>query len=423
MLREKIKTNRQEAIEELSRALAIEIIYGGDRFDRVDFACTIINKGLDINDLQAIRERSLALAKGNQFNNIEFFNNRLDYWLDRRAFESTKENYMMRARSQTQSSQRITESEFLRFEADLHNVLKNDKSHRISLDDKLVFKSGRYDCDLRVIDVHWDEKMVGDIVLVGAVKDEIARMGGDIHDEKGDSMFKNTMVVSFREAYEDMKRQKGEMFNEFDLISMTRESVINKYIMCRIDHLDSLSLMSGGMLSFKEFNMKDVKTSRYIVSSILIDDDGGVYFQNHIGDSVFLSDFSLSDIQNFGNSMNNVIDMYNQAFATYEEGKHKYLKEGHQYDTFLDNMGTSEGLARIYEKGYPNKICSAIAYCHSGCDLFDMNFHSITEIRRRVCKYRILGVPLKNPSHERKAKDEKKSAAKQRTKHKAGRSI
>lgn len=429
MSREKIKRTRQEAIENASRELAIELNVGGDRFNREDFGWFLLGEGLDTDDLQAIRERSLALAKdghpnGHEPDTVQFFLDELDYWLDKRAFEMAKEGFrkMSEKTRREETRHRVTEPEFSRFEEDLLNVLKKDKDHGISFDGKLIFKSSRYNCDLRAIDVHWDEKK-GDLVLVGAVKDEVARMGGNIRNEKGEPVFKNTIEVSFREVYEDMKHQREARFNESYLISKTRKSVIDKYITHRLERLERLDLTGGGVLSFKDFNIKDVKTSGHIVSGILIGEDGRVNLRDHNGGSVSLLDFSLSDIQDFGDNMGSIVNMYDQAFVTYTEGRQKYLKEGHQYDTFLDNLGTSEGLACIYEKGYPNRICNAIARRHSGCDLFDTAIYNNKEIHDRVHRYRASGVLIQNTTYERRTKTGEKPAAIHKTKHKTGMSI
>lgn len=274
----------------------------------------------------------------------------------------------------------ISESDFSAFQDELLEVLKRDADHHIDFDGKLVFHSGRYNCELAAMDVHWD-KNKGDIVLVGAV-----RSGGIIDESKGFPQLVPNVEISFRECFEDMRGQK---MNEVYLISKTKKSVLNKYIIQPMKQLETVGIAQGGKLLVSDFGLKPIDFGDSKVTGIEKDDNDKIILSSDShGQNLPVFENSLSMIQKFGESLSRVVDSYKAATKDFVEAKRSLVGNNQTYSDYDILKANSEGMATLFEKGYHAGICNAVTKNFTGSAFFDLSKNDFRSISKAVDDYR-----------------------------------
>lgn len=282
--------------------------------------------------------------------------------------------------SNSRKNNRISEADFASFEKELLVVLKNDRDHHIGFDGKLMFHSTRYGCDLEAADVHWDPKR-GDLVLVGA-----CRNGAVIDESKGFPQILNCVEIPFREVYEEMR---DGQHNELYLVSKTKKSVLDKYILKPLEKLENLGVIDVGSVIFKDFGLKDVRLGGSSVTGIHKNPEGKVVFTSD-GAPERPAAFgnSITDIQSLGRNFSGIFETYEAAMNDFIEAKRSIVGTNQSATDYDVMHANSEGMATLYEKGYSARICNAVSRRVADSSFFDLSKNDVKAISKAVRDYR-----------------------------------
>ena len=274
------------------------------------------------------------------------------------------------------------------FERELLSVLKREPTHQFCFDGKLRFQSRRYGCEMKAMNVHWDEAK-GDIVLVGA----FYKGKPQIDMSKGYPVIQSEFSIPFRECYDDLKQTPG--FNEMYLISKTRKAVIDKSLGFPMKVLEAGGALQRGGVDFSDFDVRQpaVLDGSEQVGSVTLKD--GVYAV-HSSKGYFLDvqKMSLLDIQRIGTMLSSVNDIVREARKTFIQGKNAELPSGSVSLSERDIRCAEEaGLRRVYDQGFPIRCCDVVAksFSRSYKDVFDTELHSLREIDRMMREVRSKG--------------------------------
>lgn len=279
---------------------------------------------------------------------------------------------------------KFTDEQERAFEAELLSVLRRDKDHRFNFDGKLKVYSSRYGCTLQAVNVHWDERE-RDLVFVGAFR------GGTpvIDNSRGYPQIQHDVSIPFRECFEDLRKMAGS--NEMYLISKTRKAVLDKCISNEVSFARSYQVTRSGRLDFDDFFEKDCRIldGRVPVQSVSVK-DGIVSIETKTGEPVDIRDLSLRDIQRVGEQVRDLNETIREARHTYVSARSKVVLPNGTVDETDDRMGAAEGLAAVYEKGFPIRVCHGVAATLSQHfeSVFDDTKHSAKDINTMIRAFR-----------------------------------
>lgn len=271
------------------------------------------------------------------------------------------------------------------FERELLSVLRHDNDHRFDFDGKLKVYSRRYGCMLQAVNVHWDERE-RDIVFVGAF-----RSGNPVMDNS--SLYpkmKHEIAIPFRECFEDLKNMAGT--NEMYLISKTRKAILDKCICKEVNIAKNFGLHRDGRIDFKDFSLEQVfiKNGAVPVGSVSVN-DGNVSVVAANGMPIDIKEMSLREMQRVGDFVREHANgQYREARKLYTEVRSKFVRPNATVDDLTDRKGASEGLAAVYEKGFPLRICHGVAQTMSKINfgtVYDDSIHSVKDISMMLVKY------------------------------------
>lgn len=85
-VKQEIKKEKADFMN-ISEDLAIEIVYGGDRFDREDLFFILRSQGASVKDLDGIRKQVLNQVNDYHPGHDAFYKEQLDYWLDPERYQ------------------------------------------------------------------------------------------------------------------------------------------------------------------------------------------------------------------------------------------------------------------------------------------------------------------------------------------------
>lgn len=280
---------------------------------------------------------------------------------------------------------KFTDEQERQFEMELLSVLRRDKDHRFDFDGKLKVFSTRYGCTLQAVNVHWDERE-RDLVFVGAF-----RSGNPVMDTTARyPKLKQEISIPFRECFEDLKKMEGT--NEMYLISKTRKAVLDKCIGKEAGFSKAYSVQRGGKLEFSDFFDKDfsVLNEGTPVGSVSVK-DGIVEVMAKDGMPLDMKNMSLRDIQRIGEQITAVNDLIRDARKVYVDARSKFVQANGTVDESADRKGAAEGLAAVYEKGFPLRVCHGIAQSMSRPlfeNVYNDQMHSVKDISLMLLKFR-----------------------------------
>ena len=302
---------------------------------------------------------------------------------------------------------KLSDEDVQRFEKDLLAALKNDPQHQFAFDGKLHFFSSRYGCEIKAVNVLWDPDK-GDLVLVGAFLS-----GAPVIDmSKGFPVFKTEFAIPFSECYRDMKENPSA--DESMLISKSRKAVIDKCLgypmklmkgthleggrICFDDYLSAGGPGLEGGLTVNSGLPSAVAYGTAEVSSVREAEDGRFIIESDFADRSYelnLSGASLCDIQKIGNRILDAYALTQQARKVFCKAKEKFVRPGSTSDQVTDRMGEAEGLASVFEKGYPLRVCDSVAktFCVEYANYFSdaMEYATRSEIQHWIRNFRKTG--------------------------------
>lgn len=278
----------------------------------------------------------------------------------------------------------FTDNDFRKFEGDLLSVLKNDGDHRVPFDGKMLFRSRRYSCLLAATDVHWDEA-TGDVVLVGAY-----RSGSPLLDEtKNYPALKKEVAVPLRECYDDLRESSGE---EMRLVSKARKAVIDKYFNSRARVFDARGFFDDGIMDLESygcgaFNLVDRK-----VVGIMKDEEGrySLMCSNSFDSSHTLGakDVALRDIQNFGERLETVLQVFGRAHDTYVSTLARQRGGDMSYSAADERRFAEAAIVAVYDEGFPPKVVDRVFRYFTDRDCFDPDRYPAKDIAAMVKRCR-----------------------------------
>ena len=278
----------------------------------------------------------------------------------------------------------LTGDQVALFEKDLLSALVRDRDHQFAFDGVLQVYSSRYDCVLRAVNVHWDEKK-GDVVFVGA----FLKGKPQFDLSRGYPVVAQELSIPFRECFEDLRRTPG--YQESYLLSKVRKAVIEKCLVYPAGRLSTRGLAEEGKIAFGEFPFKSFAPDggRNGVGELSVS-GGTVSVTDGSGRPMNLSRMSLSDIQRIGEDMLRMNDIMQDAFKVYHKGYYSVVKEGSTVPEADNARGAMEGLRLVREMGYPPSVCKGLArtYFPSAAGLFESARSSVGDIDRLIEAFR-----------------------------------
>lgn len=303
----------------------------------------------------------------------------------------------------------LSEAQINLFEQELLQVLKQDPDHQFAFDGKLCVQSRRYRCEIKAVNVRWDPDK-GDLVLVGA----FLRGEPVVDMSKGFPVFKTEIEIPFRECLQDLKANPST--DESALLSKARRAVIDKCIGYPMKLLRGAKVTSDGVpVVLDEFRSKGgpgtgmpVRVTSGLPGAMVYGETSvhsveqtpeGLFSVKGVCGGVLqelnLSRMSLPDIQRIGGNLRGAYALILHARRDFRLGKEKFVRPGSTSDAATDRLGEAEGLACVYEKGYPMRVCDSVAktFCVQYADLFS----EILALDGKMRSFRKTGLPFDSP--------------------------
>ncbi len=275
-----------------------------------------------------------------------------------------------------------------RFESDLRGALVRDREHQFAFDGKLKFYSSRYQCTLEAVSVFLDP-VKQDIVLVGAFISGTPQFDYS----KGFPVIQHELSLPFRECFRDMQNaERG--FNETYLVSKTRKAVLDKCVLYPLNALRQCNADRDGTVLLSDFGPKDFKVSDSRVTIGCVGAEGrNVVLEDKDGRPVNIASVSLSDLSRLGERMDVIRALIQEARNSFLGERGKLVQENGTVTDWDLRKGAEKGLGSLHEKGYPLRVCYAVARTFSPdlADFFDDSKVSAKEVDGMMRRFRESG--------------------------------
>ena len=291
------------------------------------------------------------------------------------------------------SKKAIEFANFFNTKEQLLQTLKNDSDHEIAFKKSILFKSRRYNCLLSAKGVRLDPKTNEIIFVLGQKTGEPIRI-----EERGGYKDVYEVSIPLDECYEDIALSSGEAPR---LLSKIRESVIDKYINERLDFFDTIHMFDNSCFDFTRYDYGTDWEERFLERQPLGTLSRDSKKRLHLvireldgsGDWEYEFDkLRLYQIQELGEHLEKVLDKWRKASS---EIRNVLMDNGvwDSMDLSKRMIYESNGMVKLYDKGYPLGICDSVAktWTYSCGDFFDTRLHSSREIADAIRNYRTTG--------------------------------